>query len=227
MTRLLQRPAIHAAPVEVPAPPAWDSVALAAYEQGHAEGSAAGREQGRRDHLIVGGEIDRCIAAVQASLAATNERLAQIAELFVTTTLRHCPDIRTAGLLVRLREVLDALDPGVITIHVHPDAVEATLATCDRRADHGGPAGSLGGSLGGEHAGGPGGSLGGGPAGSLGGGPGGSLGGGHRIVVTSDRRLATGEFRVTSEWADAEGTFERYIAAARAAIDLHLGRDVS
>jgi hypothetical protein len=48
---------------------------------------------------------------------------------------------------------------------------------------------------------------------------------GTRVKVVPDANLLPGEFRMHSEWADADGTFERYLAAARDALELHLSGD--
>ncbi|MCU1365068.1 MAG: hypothetical protein JWL72_1221 [Ilumatobacteraceae bacterium] len=184
MTRVLQRPSFDDAPIDVPAPPSWDSSALAAYELGYARGSTAGRDSGRLDLLIIEGHVDRCMAAVAEAADAMSRRVLEVAELFVTTTLRHVPEARTAGLLVRLGEVLASFDPGTITLTVHPDDAEIAADCIARRPPNG-----------------------------------------QNITVLSDRRLSPGEFRLNSDWAQAEGTFDRYIAAAREALELHLSAD--
>lgn len=184
MTRVLQRPSFETAPIDVPAPPSWDSVALAAFEQGFARGERSGRDSGRQDLLFVDGHIDRCLAAVDEASDALSRRVLQVAELFVTTALRHLPEARTAGLLIRLGEVLSAFDPGAIVVAVHPeDAAAAADAIANRPPS------------------------------------------GQTITVVSDHTLSSGEFRLGSEWAQADGTFDRYIAAAREALELHLAAD--
>ena len=184
MTRVLQRPAFETAPIDVPAPPSWDSVALAAFEQGFARGECSGRDAGRRDLLFVDGHVDRCVAAVDDASDALTRRVLEVAELFVTTALRHFPEARTAGLLIRLGEVLAAFDPGAIVVSVHPDDAAAAIDAVAGRTPNG-----------------------------------------QVITVISDSGLASGEFRLHSEWAQAEGTFDRYLAAAREALELHLSAD--
>lgn len=184
MTRVLQRPSFDDAPIDVPAPPSWDSSALAAYELGFARGSETGRDSGRLDLLIVGGHIDRCIDAVDEASEALSRRVLEVAELFVTTVLRHIPEARTAGLLIRLAEVLTTFDPGNICLSVHPDDAETAAECLLRRPPNG-----------------------------------------QHVSVLTDRNLAPGEFRLNSDWAQAEGTFDRYMAAAREALELHLSAD--
>lgn len=184
MTRVLQRPSFDAAPIDVPAPPSWDSVALLAFEQGYARGEQDGRATGRRELLVVDGQIDRCIAAIDAASTDLTRRVLQVAELFVTTVLRHLPEARTAGLLIRLGEVLATFDPGRIVLAVHPDDVAAAADALAAR-----------------------------PA------------TGQDVTVSGDPSLARGEFRLDSDWAQADGTFDRYLAAAREALELHLSAD--
>jgi len=184
MTRILQRPDFGESPVNVPAPPAWDAGALSAYEQGYAEGVQAGRDAGRLDLLIVGGQVDRCVDVINASSRAMNARVIEVAELFVTTALRHIPEARTAGLLVRLGEVLATFDPGPMTLALHPDDVEQATDAVQTRSTYA-----------------------------------------RFVTVVSDNSLQPGEFRLSSEWADAEATFDRYLSAAREALELHLSGD--
>jgi len=185
MTRILRRPSLHHAPVDVPAPPSWDSVALAAYEQGFDEGAKHGRELGRRDlremQAQLDAAVDRCVADVEAASAAMAARVLDVCELYVTTALRHVPDARTAGMLVRLGEVLQAFDPGALEVSVASDLVGELSAILAPRNTHG-----------------------------------------TSVKVVADPTLLPGEFRLQSEWADADGTFERYLAAARDALELHL-----
>jgi flagellar biosynthesis/type III secretory pathway protein FliH len=184
MTRVLQRPAFGHAPIDVPAPPGWDSVALAAYEQGYELGDRTGREAGRRDLMVIDGHIDRCLTAVAEASRAMTQRVIEVAELLITTTLRHIPEARTAGLLVRIGEVLATFDPGPICLSVHPnDFATASDAIANRPPN------------------------------------------GQTLTLANDHTLAPGEFRLSSEWADAEGTFERYIEAAREALEMHLAVD--
>jgi flagellar biosynthesis/type III secretory pathway protein FliH len=42
------------------------------------------------------------------------------------------------------------------------------------------------------------------------------------VLVVGDPALGDGEFRVRAEWADAEGTFERFVEAAREALALYM-----
>ena len=188
MTRVLQSPAFDDTAIGVPAPPAWDSVAVAAFEQGFAQGAEAGRSAGRRDLMLgesnLRSALDECMGAIESSLHQFNQRVIEVAELFVTTALRHIPEARTTGLLVRMGEVLATFDPGTVVVSVEPDAVTEVSEAFARRPPRS-----------------------------------------HSITVTADRTLATGEFRLQSEWADAEGTFQRYIEAAREAVELHLGLD--
>jgi flagellar biosynthesis/type III secretory pathway protein FliH len=126
MTRVL-RAAGLAAPIAVPGPGAWGPVALAAHDQGYAQGLMDGRAQGRHDLAHLGGELHQavstCLAAVEDARRALLGRVMDIAELMVVTVLRHQPDTTTAGLLVRVREALDGLDPGRVALTVHPDLV--------------------------------------------------------------------------------------------------------
>ncbi|MGZ4804934.1 MAG: FliH/SctL family protein, partial [Ilumatobacteraceae bacterium] len=185
MTRVLHSPSIDQAPVDVPAPPAWDSVALSAYEQGFDEGGQHGRELGRRDlremQSQLDAAVDRCLASMEAASKAMAARVIDVSELYVTTALRHIPDARTAGMLVRLGEVLQVFEPGSLEVSVAPDLVAELTEILAPRNVHG-----------------------------------------TRVKVAADANLLPGEFRLHSEWADADGTFERYLAAARNALELHL-----
>jgi flagellar biosynthesis/type III secretory pathway protein FliH len=184
MTRVLRRPSLDRPPIDVPAPPAWDSVALAAYEQGYEEGA----RHGRRDQSVMRAELDaavvRCLASVEAASKVLTARVLDVSELYVTTALRHVPDSRTAGMLVRLGEVLQVFEPGPLEISVATDLVTELAEILATRNVHG-----------------------------------------ARVKVVADSTLLPGEFRVHSEWADADGTFERYLAAARDALELHLSGD--
>ena len=54
------------------------------------------------------------------------------------------------------------------------------------------------------------------------------IGGKQRLGFKHADGLVLGidnEFRLSSEWADAEGTFERYMEAAREALEMHLAVD--
>ncbi len=188
MTRVLRSPSIDQAPVDVPAPPAWDSVALSAYEQGFDEGGHHGRELGRRDlremQSQLDAAVDRCLACMDAASKAMAARVLDVSELYVTTALRHIPETRTAGMLVRLGEVLQVFEPGSLEVSVAPDLVAELTEILAPRNVHG-----------------------------------------TRVRVVPDANLLPGEFRMHSEWADADGTFERYLAAAREALELHLSGD--
>jgi flagellar biosynthesis/type III secretory pathway protein FliH len=184
MTRVLRRPSFGESPIDVPAPPGWDSVALAAYEQGYELGDRTGRHAGRRDLLVIDGHIDRCLTAIAEASRAMTQRVIEVAELFITTTLRHHPDARTTGLMVRVGEVLATFDPGAICLFVHPDDLAAATDAVAERSPNG-----------------------------------------QTLTVSSDSTLHPGEFRLSSEWADAEGTFDRYMEAAREAIEMHLAVD--
>jgi len=130
MTRVL-RAAGMAAPISVPGPTAWGPIAVAAhdqgYDQGYAQGLLDGRAQGRRDLSHLGDElrlaVTTCLTAIEEARRALLTRVMDVAELLVTTVLRHQPDTATAGLLVRVREALDGLDPGPTDLAVHPDLV--------------------------------------------------------------------------------------------------------
>jgi flagellar biosynthesis/type III secretory pathway protein FliH len=188
MTRILSRPLFGHAPVDIPAPPAWDSVALAAYEQGFDEGGQHGRQLGRRDLREMQAQldhaVDRCLDGIDAASKAMAARVVDVSELYVTTALRHVPEARTAGMLVRLGEVLQVFDPGSIEVSVAADLVAELSEILAPRNVHG-----------------------------------------TRVKVVADPTLLPGEFRLHSEWADADGTFERYLAAARDALELHLSGD--
>lgn len=136
MTRVLRAPGL-AAPISVPGPLAWGPVAVAAHDQGYAQGVIDGRQQGRRDLSHLAGELrtalDACLADIHHAHLALLARVMDVAELLVTTVLRHQPDTTTSGLLVRVREALDGLDPGAIELVVHP----ALLASVTEVA-HGG-----------------------------------------------------------------------------------------
>lgn len=130
MTRVL-RAAGMAPPISVPGPTAWGPIANAAHDQGYAEGYARGladgRAQGRHDLSHLGDElrlaVTTCLTAIDDARRVLLTRVMDVAELLVTTVLRHQPDTATAGLLGRVRETLDGLDPGPTDLAVHPDLV--------------------------------------------------------------------------------------------------------
>ncbi|MBI4885057.1 MAG: hypothetical protein HY826_13485 [Actinobacteria bacterium] len=183
MTRILHRPSFGQRAVDVPTPPSWEPAALAAYEQGYHEGTHSRLENSRRElgnmetKLI--DAVDRCLAAVNAATETMCGRLLDVAELFVTTALRHAPEAGTAGMLVRVGEVLRAFEPGAMELSVAFDLVDDVAAIMASRGDCGG-----------------------------------------RVVVSGASDLVPGEFRLHSEWADADGTFDRYLEAARTAFEL-------
>lgn len=186
--RILQRPSFGPVAVEVPAPPAWDRAALAAYEQSFRDDGGSKLDRGRRDLHHIEGQLvaatGSCLAAIDAARTSMVRRSLEIAEEFVTTTLRHKPEVGVAGMLVRLGEVLNALEPDPLELAVTPglvDDVEGIIAT---RSDHAG-----------------------------------------RITVIGDPSMAPGEFRLRSEWADAEGTFQKYMSCARAALETMVAED--
>jgi flagellar assembly protein FliH len=188
MTRILRRPSFDNVPIDVPAPPSWDAVAVAAYEQGFEEGGVNGREQGRRELRELDAQlldaVDRCIASVDAATEAMAGRVLDVSELFVTTALRHTPEAGTYGLLVRLGEVLRTFEPGPVELSVANDLVDDLQQIIAARSGHV-----------------------------------------DRVTVVGDHSLAPGEFRLHSEWADADGTFDRYLEAARDALELNVAGD--
>ena len=181
MTRVL-RAAGLAAPIAVPGPGAWGPVALAAHDQGYAQGLIDGRVQGRHDLAHLGDEIrlaiTTCLAAVEDARRTLLGRVMDIAELMVVTVLRHQPDTTTAGLLVLVREAMDGLDPGRVALTVHPD-----LVTSVRELLAGEPL---------------------------------------AVEVGADQSLARGEFRIATEWAAADATWQHYVDAAREAVAMHV-----
>lgn len=126
MTRVLRSPGL-AEPISVPGPGAWGPVAIAAHDQGYAQGLVDGRAAGRTDMAHLSDELAAaladCLAAVAAARRDLLGRVMDVAELLVETVLRHQPDTATAGLLVRVREALDGIDPGPLTLLVHPSLV--------------------------------------------------------------------------------------------------------
>jgi flagellar biosynthesis/type III secretory pathway protein FliH len=178
MTRVIRGPELHHAPVDVPAPPAWDAVALAAYEYGYRQGNVDGRVDVRGMEQQLGDATARCLIAIEQSTQQMTSRLLEIAELFVTTTLRHVPEARTAGLLVRLGEALRAFDADPLELSVSPTDVADVVDAIALRANDA-----------------------------------------TRVTVMGDPTLAPGEFHIHSSWADAAGTFDRYFAAARDAME--------
>lgn len=181
MTRVL-RAAGMAAPISVPGPGAWGPVAVAAHDQGYAQGLIDGRVQGRHDLAHLGDElrlaVTACLAAVDDARRVLLARVMDVAELMITTVLRHQPDTATLGLLVRVREALDGLDPGRIELTVHPDLVSSVeaLLTADAMA----------------------------------------------VDVGADASLALGEFRIATEWASADATWQHYLDAAHEALAMHV-----
>jgi flagellar biosynthesis/type III secretory pathway protein FliH len=173
-----------AAPISVPGPLAWGPVAVAAHDQGYAQGLIEGRQQGRRDLAHLVGElreaVDTCAADIHRARLALLGRVMDVAELLVTTVLRHQPDTATAGLLVRVREALDSVDPGAVQLAVHPELVASVVEVVQT--------GAL-------------------PV---------------AVVVSGDMSLEHGEFRLRTEWASADATWEHYLDAAREAVAMHI-----
>ena len=181
MTRVL-RAAGMAAPISVPGPGAWGPVAVAAHDQGYAQGLIDGRAQGRHDMAHLGDElrlaVTTCLATVDDARRMLLTRVMDIAELMITTVLRHQPDTTTAGLLVRVREALDGLDPGRVELTVHPDLAPAVERLLAAEA--------------------------------------------IAVEVGTDPSLALGEFRIATEWASADATWQHYLHAAREAVAMHV-----
>jgi flagellar biosynthesis/type III secretory pathway protein FliH len=178
MTRVIRGPELHHSPVDVPAPPAWDATALAAYEFGYRQGNIEGRLDVTGLEAQLGEATDRCLAAIDAASEKMTVRVLEVAELFVTTALRHLPEARTAGLLVRLGEALRAFDADPLEVSVAPsDVADVVDAISARSSDA------------------------------------------SRISVIGEPSLRPGEFLIHSAWADAVGTFDRYFAAARDAME--------
>lgn len=185
MTQILRGITLDRTPVDVPAPPAWDSVALAAYEQGYMEGIEAGRRDLGTLERQLQEAVTRCIADQHASRDQITKRVTEVAELLLTTALRHRPDARMCGLLTRVGEVLRSFEAGPLELTVAPDAVGVVARAVESR--NGGP----------------------------------------EVTVTGDRTLGAGDFRLHSAWADADGTFQRYLAAARDAVEVELAGGAS
>jgi flagellar biosynthesis/type III secretory pathway protein FliH len=122
--------------------------------------------------------VTTCLAAIDDARRALLTRVMDVAELMITTVLRHQPDTTTAGLLVRIREALDGLDPGRIELTVHPavsSSVEGLLAADALAVD-----------------------------------------------IATDAALELGEFRIATEWAAADATWQHYVEAAREAVAMHV-----
>jgi flagellar biosynthesis/type III secretory pathway protein FliH len=181
MTRVLRAPGM-AAPISVPGPGAWGPVAVAAHDQGYARGLVEGRAHGRHDlahlHDELRQAVTSCLAAVEDARLALLGRVMDVAELMVVTVLRHQPDTTTAGLLVRVREALDGLDPGQVELTVHPDLVASVRELLADQT--------------------------------------------VALDVGADASLARGEFRIATEWASADATWQHYIDAAREAVAMHV-----
>lgn len=178
MTRVIRRPHLDPAPIDVPAPPAWDSVALAAYEHGYQRGAADGRLDVSALEAQLMHATERCLHAIDEATRQMAARVLEVAELFVTTTLRHLPEARTAGLMVRLGEALRQFESDPLEVAVSPGDVADVVDAVSSRGSFA-----------------------------------------TRVNVVGDPGLQPGEFHIHSEWADAEGTFDRYVAAARDALE--------
>ncbi len=178
MSRVIHRAELHHAPVDVPAPPAWDAIALSAYEAGYARGSSEGRTDVSAMEVQLLGAIERCVDEVHHASERMAARVLEISELFVTTVLRHVPEARTHGLLVRLGEVLRTFELEPLEVSVVPESVADVVEVLGQQP---------------------------------------RLANG--VTVVGDPTLHPGEFRIHSEWADADGTFDRYLALARDAME--------
>lgn len=188
MNRILRLPD-YGAPVDVPAPAAWNPSAQAAYERGLAEGREQGHRTGRLDAEPVTQAIAHAVTTCAAEIARVKDdldrRVLQVAEMYVATVLRHVPDARTSGLLVRIAEAIDAIDAGAIVICVRTEAVTPIAAAI------------------------------------------GALSGQQDVSVVADDTLQSGEFRLRTEWAEAEGTWDRYLAAAQTAVEMYVAEELS
>lgn len=178
MSRVIQGAELHHAPIDVPAPPAWDAVALSAYEAGFARGIAEGRTDISAMQVQLLGAIERCVDEMHLASERMTSRVLEISELFVTTVLRHLPEARTHGLLVRLGEVLRTFELEPLEVSVVPDSVADVVEALSLQPRLAG-----------------------------------------NVSVVGDPTLHPGEFHIHSEWADADGTFDRYLALARDALE--------
>jgi flagellar biosynthesis/type III secretory pathway protein FliH len=192
MGRVLRDPQLELAPINVPAPGAWDPVAQAAYEQGRADGYTHGYEVGRRDGFDTGRhELDRvadqimhaatrCFDEVRLLHAELVGRLIEFCDLYVRTVVRGAPDASAVGLLARVESAIEALEPGRLELSVEPDVVEELTAMFEA-ADHQ-----------------------------------------MEIMVVASDSVGPGEYKLRTEWAEADGSWDRYIEAAREAMTMYL-----
>lgn len=197
MARVLQNAQFHTAPIAVPMPGSWDPIAQAAYEQGRADGFAQGHAAGYDEGFAIG----------RHDLTAIAERVVHAAaSCFEEVRVLHADlverVIELAELYVRtvVRHVPDQSAQGVLRrIEEALAALEPGVLELQVEA-----------SLVAEMT---------------------TLFTAHEsgsvVSVVAGAGLAPGEYRVRSEWAEVEGTWERYVDAAREAVGMFLAEQAT
>jgi flagellar biosynthesis/type III secretory pathway protein FliH len=83
-----------------------------------------GRDEGRKDLGLLAAPLSQAIDAACEQInmchAHLSKRVAELAELFTETVLRHRPSEFTRGYLARLEETLSRIDAGSVVVYVAP-----------------------------------------------------------------------------------------------------------
>lgn len=192
MARVLRDARFDGTPIAVPVPGSWDPVAQAAYEQGRADGYAHGHTVGYDEGYATG-----------------RHDLAAVADRVVGAATRCFEELRVlhADLVTRVVELAELYVRAVVR-HT-PDAAAAGMLRRIEEALVALEPGRLELHVEAEvveelarlfvgH-----------DSGSV-------------IDVVAGSGLAPGEYRVRSDWAEVEGTWDRYLEAAQEAVSLYV-----
>lgn len=192
MARVLRDAQIETLPIAVPVPGSWDPVAQAAYEQGRADGYDHGVSVGDREGFTRG-----------------RSELDAVADRVVHAAARCHDEVRRLHTHL-VERVIDLSDLYVRTVvRERPDAsargmlarIEEALGQLEpgqlELAVEPGVVDELSELFAkADHQ--------------------------MAVAVVPDEALAPGEYRLRTEWAEADGTWERYVEAAREAMTMYL-----
>ena len=196
MARLLRDTVLQSAPIAVPVPGSWDPIAQAAYEQGRADGLLAGHAAGYESGYETG------YTTARVELETLRDELVSAAAVCHGEIVRAHRDLVT-----RVIELAELYVQTVVR-HVPDASAQSLLARIDEALAALEP-GQLEVSV---------------PAAVL-----------DEVraifaareqmtyvTVIAGTGLAAGEYRIRGDWADADGAWHHYVAAATEAISAYL-----